>query len=220
MKNSFSKLGILATVFFTFAACEVEEFKEFDKKGTEKNLMNKGLSADGYVNFADNSRLKTFWMRYDHEPWNRGNAEVYAFMIGLDRNRNPLFSKVRMPYANHDGEVYYIDQKLIDWSKGYAGGMVNIIFTEADDTIPTTLIPGKFPADFEDGEFSNIPIHQALNLLTNSFKNSDFIAPDGSFISPEDDIVDVFRQVSRYRDYNVVGGELDNAYITLEREFN
>ena len=203
---------IVTLVFLSITSCE----KDIDLPETETST-SKSLSADGKVRFADDSRLKTFWMRNDHEPWNRGNAEIYAYIIGLDRNREPIFSRVRMPYADHDGEVYYINEKLIDWSKGYASGVVSIIFIEADDPIPTTLSTA-IGFESKDWDFSDVSVHRALITISDNFRN--VITPDGNYISPEDDIVDIFYQISRYRDYNVVGGSRDNAYITLKRNFN
>ena len=226
MKKIFIRLGILVTVLFAFVACEVEELEGFDEKNAEQNLMSKGLSADGYVNFADNTRLTTLWMREDHEPWHRGDAEIYAHIIGLDNNKQPLISTVRLPFANHDRTMYYIDTKLIDWDANrYAGGLVSIVFMEADNASP--IQEPIFATTYSAGRFLNTPIPQALSIVTNDFVEAEGIGyatvEDGIIYEGADDIVDVFYNISRYQDYEVIGGAVggsrDNVFVTLKRRF-
>ena len=213
------KLTLITTIIssiFLFISCE-----EIEEGFESTELPNKNLSANGSANFAQVSNLTTFWMRKDHEPWNRGKAEIYAHIIGLDSNRQPLISTVSLPFADHDKTTYYINKKLIDWdANNYAGDYVSIVLTEADDEISSDPI---FTTTYPEDRFINTPITLALSIITN-----DFIAEEGTgygfngkvVYSGADDIVDVFYNISRFRNYEVVGGSKDNVYITLNRRFD
>lgn len=204
--------SIIVLLLVCTFSCEVAtDMEETEIIAKEVLPANKGLSAEGYVNFADSATLKTFWMREDHEPWNRGKAEIYAFVIGLDRDKDPVIKSVSMDYADHDKTIYYPDELLINWSNFYYN-TVSIIFIEADDQYFTTENPNwEFP--IADGELKELSVEFALKYLVENFWNL-------SQIDSSDDWVDYFENISRYQDYDVVGGKLDNAYITLERKFN
>lgn len=227
MKNSFLKLGILVTVLFAFAACEVEQLQGFEENGTNENVMKQDLSADGYVNFAKNTRLTTLWMRQDHEPRHLGAAEMYAHIIGLDSNKQPLISTVRLPFANHDRTMYYINEKLVDWdANNYAGGLVSIVFMEADNV----GLGGDpiFTTDYSEDRFLNTPIPLAVSIITNDFVEKEGVGyateANGLIYDSADDIVDIFYNISRSRDYEVIGGAVggsrDNVFVTLKRKFD
>ncbi len=216
MKYLFLTTITTIVLAITFTSCETEEEYSIETEiVTDENIraQEKDLSATGYVNFADSATLTSFWMREDHEPWNRGAAEVYAFVIGLDREKDPIIKKVNMSYADHDKIVYYPDQELINWSNFYYD-TVSIIFIEADDThnsLWTTENPNwQYP--FPDGVFRNLPVEFALKYVVENF------AQIGE-IDAADDWIDIFENISRYRDYDVVGGILDDVYITLERTY-
>lgn len=210
MKNSFLRLGVISALIVTTMSCQPDEdLQEFDTIKSEQNSENKDLSATGTVNSAKESILKTYWMRKDHEPNSRGSAEIYAFIIGLDSDKDPIIKRVPMYYADHDKTVYYPNQSFINWSNFYYN-KVNIVFIEADDTHF-----GEDPQwsnSFEDGYFKNVPVEFALRYVTNQFRYL-------GLISSSDDWVDNFENISRYSNYNVVGGKRDNVYITLEREY-
>ncbi len=227
MKNLFLITITALTMLFCITSCEVEN----DLQELEQNSAKSGFATINPVNpTAKSTTLNTFWMRDDHEPWNRGNAEIYAHIIGFDGNRKPIFSTVRMPYANNDKTMYYPNQKLIDWTENnYAGGLVSIVFMEADDktTVPPSLPTRLFPLD--EAKYLNRPIAQALNILTSDFLSGvgllGFGTPDtGVIYDSADDLVDVFYNISRDRDYEVidgaVGGDRDNVYVTLKRKFD
>lgn len=223
MKNLFLKLFTISAMF-TFISCDVEEY---GIEAEENISEEKDLSAGGYVNFAESTVLNSFWMREDHEPWNRGSAEVYAHIIGLDSNKQPIISTVNMSYANHDGTVYYPNQKLIDWdANNYAGGLVSIVFMEADDA---GLNPAPiFTTSYSEDRFLNTSIPLAVSIVTNDFLGQEGIGyateENGIIYEGADDLLDVFYNISITKDYIVVGGavpgSMDNVYVNLRRKFD
>lgn len=205
--------AIVLILFVCISSCEVDTDMPETEAITEEedlSIANKDLSADGYVNFAHSATLKTFWMREDHEPWNRGKAEIYAFVIGLDRDKDPIIKTVPLHYADHDKTMYYPDQSLINWSNFYHS-KVSVIFIEADDPHFTEHNAAwEFP--IADGELKELSVEFALKYLIENFRLL-------GVIDHADDWVDYFENISRYQDYDVVGGKLDNVYITLMREY-
>ncbi len=222
MKNLFlttiTALGLLVCI----TSCEADN----DLQELEQNISKSGVATIRPVQAAGKSAtLESFWMRKDHEPRHRGNAEIYAHIIGLDRNKRPVISTVRMPYANHDKTVYYPNQKLIDWENhNYAGGLVSIVFIEADDVFPG-LTPPEINTSYPPNRFRNTPVPQAVNIITDDFLRYGSFNMNGRRIyGGEDDIVDIFRDISRYKDYVItngaVGGLKDNVYLNLRRNFD
>ncbi len=222
MKHLFLTTITAMVLVISFSSCETEnDLQETD--AIENNSNTEKLSATAIIDHAKNTRLTTLWMRNDHEPWNRGNAEVYAHIIGLSSNKQPIISTVRMPYANHDKEMYYPDQKMIDWGNNYAEGVVSIVFIEADDTFPGFTQP-IFITTYQPNRFLNTPVAQAVRIITDDFLREGYFAfGNRTIYSPEDDIMDVFYNISRTRDYEVpggaVGGSRNNIYVTLKRRF-
>lgn len=208
-------IPIIILIFFgCITSCQLDtDIEEIDAIINKENssVTHKDLSADGYVNFADSTVLTTYWMREDHEPWNRGKAEIYAFVIGLDQDKDPVIQSVSLDHIDHDGIVYDKKETLINWSNFYYN-TVSIIFIEADDPHFTTENPNwEYP--IADGELKDLSVEFALKYLVENFWNL-------GQIDSSDDWVGYFENISRYQDYDVVGGKLDNVYISLEREFN
>ncbi len=230
MKNLFLTAVIALIIFVCTTSCEADnDLPETETITKEENPVTQkiDLSADGYVNYANSTNLTTLWMRDDHEPRSRGNAEMYAHIIGLDSNKQPIITTVRMPYANHDRTMYYPNQKMIDWDKNnYAGGLVSIVFMEADN--PGLGGDPIFPTTYNEGQFFNMPIPQALNIITNDFVSAVGTGystiSNGIIFDGADDLLDVFYNISRTRDYVVVGGAVggsrNNVYVTLKRKFD
>ncbi len=208
MKNiSLTTFITVLTIFVSLTSCEADN----DLQELEQNSQKSGLATTRPINpTAKTTNLDTFWMREDHEPWNRGKAEIYAFVIGLDQEKDPIIQEVSMDYADHDKTMYYPEELLINWSNFYFD-TVSIVFIEADDAHFTAHNPNwEYP--IADGELNELSVEFALKYLVENFRNL-------SQIDDADDWVDHFENISRFQNYDVVGGKLDNVYITLERQF-
>ena len=207
MKNISIRLYLFLITLILAFSCDTPDDLVLQEKVNENH--NSTLSAEALNLVPEEAILRSFWMREDHEPWHRGKAEIYAFVIGLDQDKDPIVKNVPLPFADHDKTVYYRNLSLINWSNFYYN-TVAIIFIEADDPHFTEHDPNwEFP--LENGGLIDFPIEIALRFLIENFRLL-------GEIDSSDDIIDVFENINRFEDYDVVGGRDNNVFITLEGE--
>lgn len=221
------KLSIyLSTLLLLLISCEKNNEDLINAEAKEiQSTANLSLRAEAINNSAAYTQMNSFWMREDHEPWNRGRAEIYAFVFGLDEdnNRNPIVTKVNLAFADHDKTMYYQKIKLIDWNAhNYAEGKAVILFMEADERIHlATGGESNYVENLHrDGRYLEMPVCRALGFIADNFRERKYLPPGGPHIDSTDDYVDIFFCLSRDSDYELIDGFFDNVHISLERKFD
>ena len=208
----------VVSVLFS-VSCEVEKIDTSVDSVDAKSIENKGakllIATTVPINIVKHSKLTTYWMRKDHEPNHRGGAEIYAFILGLNIDKDLIVQKVRLPSLNYDRRTYYPNKTLINWDGLYYGA-VSIVFMEADNEIPGFTEP-IFSNTWEPGQFRNTSVIDVLKIYANNFRT---ITVNGeNIISPSDDHVDTFELIERNKPYTVYPGKKDNVYLSLEKVY-
>jgi hypothetical protein len=62
------------------------------------------------------TRITEVGLADDHEPWVKGDAEIYTLVTGFGQDGKPRVDPVDMPYLDQDGTTYKPDQVLVNWS--------------------------------------------------------------------------------------------------------
>ncbi|MFI0796659.1 DUF3103 family protein [Micromonospora rubida] len=67
----------------------------------------------------------------DHEPWLKGDAEIYSLVAGFGLDGKPTVDLVQMPYLDHDGTTYHPNQLLVHFS-AYKYNLADVVMMEDD----------------------------------------------------------------------------------------
>ncbi|ROP42070.1 DUF3103 family protein [Saccharothrix texasensis] len=109
-------------------------------KGTEvlrSTLSHRGLSpaaaraavtpASGY--WA--TQLTSIRLDDDHEPWHKGDAEIFTITAGFGLDGKVKVDTAQLPYLDDDGKTYYPNQLLVHFSD-YKYDLADIVMMEED----------------------------------------------------------------------------------------
>ncbi|WP_367127623.1 DUF3103 family protein [Saccharothrix sp. HUAS TT1] len=104
-------------------------------KGSEvlrSALSQRGLSsavapAAGY--WA--TQLTSIRLDDDHEPWHKGDAEIFTITAGFGLDGKVKVDTVQLPYLDDDGKTYYPNQLLVHFSE-YKYDLADIVMMEED----------------------------------------------------------------------------------------
>lgn len=77
------------------------------------------------------TRISSVRLDDDQEPWIKGDAEIYSLVTGFGQDGKVRVDPVDMPYLDHDGETYYPDQILVNWSN-YKYNLADAVMMEED----------------------------------------------------------------------------------------
>ena len=67
----------------------------------------------------------------DHEPWLKGDAEIYSIVAGFGLDGKPRVDLVQMPYLDTDGTTYHPNQLLVHYN-GYRYNLADVVMMEDD----------------------------------------------------------------------------------------
>ncbi|WP_219910594.1 DUF3103 family protein [Saccharothrix carnea] len=109
-------------------------------KGTQvlrSTLSQRGLSpaaaraavtpASGY--WA--TQLTSIRLDDDHEPWHKGDAEIFTITAGFGLDGKVKVDTTQLPYLDEDGRTYYPNQLLVHFSD-YKYNLADIVMMEED----------------------------------------------------------------------------------------
>ncbi|GAA2447458.1 DUF3103 family protein [Streptomyces macrosporus] len=77
------------------------------------------------------SRITSIRLSDDHEPWAKGDAEIYSLVTGFGRDGTVRVDPVDMPYLDTDGRTYHPNQALVNWSF-YKYDLADVVMMEED----------------------------------------------------------------------------------------
>jgi hypothetical protein len=105
------------------------------------DLVNQALVAGGHgtasgtgIGTADavpTTKITEVRLNNDHEPWFKGNAEIYTIVGGVGKDSKAKATIVKMPYLNDEKHTYKPNQILIWWNN-YKFNAVDAVMMEDD----------------------------------------------------------------------------------------
>ncbi|WP_225642606.1 DUF3103 family protein [Streptomyces werraensis] len=105
--------------------------------GVAANLPEDGLknSSKASLSGYDATAIDRVYLREDHEPWHKGDAEIYLLVAGVNPSGEPQVDTVQMPYVNDDGREYVLPvempQIIVNWSH-FKYGAADLVMMEED----------------------------------------------------------------------------------------
>ncbi|WP_165949180.1 DUF3103 family protein [Kribbella turkmenica] len=105
------------------------------------DLMNKTLVEGGHgtaaatdIGTADaipTTKITEIRLNNDHDPWFKGNSEIYTIVGGVGKDNKAKATIVKMPYLNDEKHTYKPNQILIWWNN-YKYNAVDAVMMEDD----------------------------------------------------------------------------------------
>lgn len=105
-------------------------------KGTEvlrSTLSQRGLSPAAVTPAAGYwaTQLTSIRLNDDHEPWHKGDAEIFTITAGFGLDGKVKVDTAQLPYLDEDGKTYYPNQLLVHFSD-YKYNLADIVMMEED----------------------------------------------------------------------------------------
>ncbi len=166
--------------------------------------------------------LKWIYLRKDHEPNSKGNAEIFAIVSGLQRGPNQRHvahvEVIDMPYLDHDKRSYFPNQVLVNWDDFYYKA-VNINLFERDTgtdykKLAKNLINSATEVLIGAAGGSAGLWALSLNKLANAILDE---VGRGGFLSDGNDYVDSFYTIRSDHNYHKLYGARNNASMGFEQ---
>lgn len=181
--------------------------QRFNKGDAELNKMFSGKNA------LETTKLDKIRLNNDEEPWISGAAEIYAITSGIkDGGNKPEIKVIPMYYLDYDETDYYPNQILLFWDD-YKYQAANIQLFEKDDNINyknlvTTIVNGVFQIV---GTVSTQPWIGVLGQVAGAIIQ----AMPNDWYTNNDDYVDSFYTIEKYKEYRDYSGARKNATVAL-----
>ncbi|WP_440880379.1 DUF3103 family protein [Tenacibaculum sp. C7A-26P2] len=181
--------------------------QRFNKSDAELNKMFSGKNA------LETTKLDKIRLNNDEEPWISGAAEIYAITSGIkDGGNKPEIKVIPMYYLDYDETDYYPNQILLFWDD-YKYQAANIQLFEKDDNINyknlvTTIVNGVFQIV---GTVSTQPWIGVLGQVAGAIIQ----AMPNDWYTNNDDYVDSFYTIEKYKEYRDYCGARKNATVAL-----
>jgi hypothetical protein len=191
------------------------------EQGVQNNRFDSSkldLSATSSRNAGlETTKLDKIRLNDDEEPWISGAAEIYAITSGIkDDNNKPEIKVIPMYYLDYEDKNYYPNQILLFWDD-YKYQAANIQLFEKDDNVNykslvSTIVNGVFQII---GTVSTQPWVNVLGQVAGAIIQA---MPD-SWYTNNDDYVDSFYTIEKYKNYTNYYGARGNAKVNLSPFF-
>ncbi|CAL2074531.1 DUF3103 family protein [Tenacibaculum sp. 190524A02b] len=209
---------VIETNGFETLKREVEYMNKYLREEGVQNARFENSKMDLNANSAKNEGLVTtkldkIRLNDDEEPWISGAAEVYAITSGIkDEENRPEIKVIPMYYLDHEDRDYYPNQILLFWDD-YKYQAANIQLFEKDDNVNykslvSTIVNGVFQII---GTVATQPWVNALGQVAGAIIQA---MPD-SWYTNDDDYVDSFYTIEKYKNYTNYYGARGNAKANL-----
>ncbi|CAL2078369.1 conserved exported protein of unknown function [Tenacibaculum sp. 190524A02b] len=209
---------VIETNGFETLKREVEYMNKYLREEGVQNARFENSKMDLNANSAKNEGLVTtkldkIRLNDDEEPWISGAAEVYAITSGIkDEENRPEIKVIPMYYLDHEDRDYYPNQILLFWDD-YKYQAANIQLFEKDDNVNykslvSTIVNGVFQII---GTVATQPWVNALGQVAGAIIQA---MPD-SWYTNDDDYVDSFYTIEKYKNYTNYYGARGNAKVNL-----
>ncbi|MCG8698913.1 MAG: DUF3103 domain-containing protein [Bacteroidales bacterium] len=183
--------------------------------GLQKNLAAKKAELKAGAGLAT-TQLKKIKLHWDHEPWIKGAAEVYAVTSGLRKNKEVEINIIDMPYIDWKNKEYYPNQIMLFWDN-YEYQAANIQLFEKDSghnykNLTTILVNGVFDIA---GTLTAQPWVVALGQVASAIVQA---MPD-DWYKDNDEYLDSFYTIEKGKTYKNRKGAAGNAVVNMQPKF-
>jgi len=212
---------VLETKGYETMKIEVDHMnRQFREMGVQNNRFQKSNMDLNPISKANSSlpvtKLTKIRLKNDHEPWTSGAAEVYAITSGIRSSGNKAEIKViPMYYLNYEDKNYYPNQIMLFWDD-YKYTAANIQYWEKDDNTNYQTKAVKIAKKVNEklSGTSYAYIGEIAQIILEALPGSVEALP-GSVFTNDDDYVDSFYTIRKYKNYTNYYGARSNAKVNL-----